>query len=384
MVIAGEKAVEEDVRGCPPECSIGPPLAFYRTSEGDLIHLSTVTEIYLAFDPDDDEVAIEISRGTRERAIGSNATSEADGQTVFSCYYGEYENCLSQCRDLPYPHSLTECVEREVQEACSQLPIECKAVRTVPGAVDDDEYLRCPEECKIVPPLRSNCDEGRCLDARFDCRVTNMNDLDYRPTVEGPADKVAECEYAAECPASMDAFDSCVYIIPQWGSCDEELCIGCPAECRIIGAELEELPEECLLDTYDPDNSSTWEMSEACNQCPSTCKVTIDFIETLDIGNCTGCQMERRILHHSIPPEYLEGDCARDVCPLDSYNRAVIPMSSCEACLFSEEAYIYNPPVNTDCGSLCRPSDNVPSKSPGEYTEADEDGLIGKPEITAV
>ncbi|MFH1393442.1 MAG: hypothetical protein ABII71_02535 [Candidatus Micrarchaeota archaeon] len=382
MVIAGEKAVEDDIRGCPEECSVGPPLAYYHTSGGEAVLMATVNDIYMAFDPEDDASAIEISRGTMERAIGSNGS--AGGQTVYSCYYGPFEDCPSQCRDLPYPHALSMCVELEVQEACAQLPIECKAVRTVPGAADDEEYLRCPVECKIVPPLNTNCDVDRCLESRFDCRVTNMQDLDYRPEVEGPSDKVRQCNLASECPASMDAFESCVYVIPQWGSCDEELCVNCPPQCRLENADPANLPEECFTDAYDAADPSTWEIVEQCANCPTTCEVDVDFIETLDIGNCTGCPMESRLLHHALPLEYIGGDCSPENCPTDVYNRAQIPMSSCEACLFSEEAYIFNPPVNSDCGSLCRPSDNVPSKSPGEYSEADEDGLIGKAEITAV
>jgi len=381
MAIAGDKLVEDDVRGCPVECSVGAPLAYYTTAGGEAVPLMTINDIYSAFVPEDDESAILLARAEIAHATGSNGT--ADGQTVYSCYYGEYENCISQCRDLPYPHGLSNCTQLDIQQACAALPVECKAVRIVPDAAEDEEYLMCPEECKIVPPLKSDCDVDDCLESRFDCRVSDIGDLSYRPTVEGPEDKVEACEMAADCPASLDAEDSCVYVIPQFGSCDE-LCNNCPAECRLKNAGLSELPEQCFTDEYDAGDPSTWILVETCVSCPSTCQVDVDYIDTLDIGNCSTCPRAMRVLHPTLPLEYYEDGCSPDSCPTDVYNRAQLPMSSCEACLFSEEAYIYNPPVNTDCGSLCRPSDNVPAKTPGEYMEADEDGLIGMVEITGV
>jgi hypothetical protein len=53
-------------------------------------------------------------------------------------------------------------------------------------------------------------------------------------------------------------------------------------------------------------------------------------------------------------------------------------------CLFTQESYAFTPPINTQCGDLCRPSDNTPATDPGAFTKIGESGLVGVPEIQEV
>jgi hypothetical protein len=85
-----------------------------------------------------------------------------------------------------------------------------------------------------------------------------------------------------------------------------------------------------------------------------------------------------------LPADYVSGVCALDddVCP--AKYRVLIPTSACDSCMYTEEAYMYNPPVNMNCGELCKPPENVPSKTAGDYTKVASDGLVGRADIQAV
>ncbi len=45
---------------------------------------------------------------------------------------------------------------------------------------------------------------------------------------------------------------------------------------------------------------------------------------------------------------------------------------------------MYNPPIQTSCIDLCKPSDEVPLKSPSAYTGVGGEGLVGTPEVQNV
>ena len=45
---------------------------------------------------------------------------------------------------------------------------------------------------------------------------------------------------------------------------------------------------------------------------------------------------------------------------------------------------MYEPPIQPDCTALCRPSDDLPAKSPSAYTAIGAEGLVGSVEIQNV
>jgi hypothetical protein len=386
MAVNGDKLLDEEEVSCPAECSIAAPLAYY--SGGVLM---APQDVYGAFSAADADFAAQIVDGSLASRTGSNPESPANGQLVVSCFAGDYANCPRECRELPYPAAGGGCADVNAQIACSALPAECKIVRFVDTSApqfDNDEYNRCPASCKVVPPLRSNCnadidddgDTDACLASRFDCRMAKRNNLDWRPsTVDVEGSNYFECVLASQCPASLTASDSCVWVVPDSGRCDE-LCVECPAECRIRDAALSDLPAQCKNEDEDA-------LSAACSACITnydSCTVGMNDITSLNppAGQCGSCPAHRRIIYSTLPNEYITGGCDIEACSRDY--RVAIPRNTCESCLFTEESYVYDPPINTQCSEQCAPSGNVPTKKPGEYTKIGAEGLVGKPEVQNV
>ncbi len=376
MVVQGDNALLDDPSLCPSECLIAPAIAYVGSDS-----LMQVNDVYDTFNYSAD-ASDEVRENEREKAqqiIMGEIESAANltGATIFSCYYGEGGQCPQECRELPYPNSVPACSSPENQSLCAQLDEKCKVIRYIPGGTSAPEFADCPNECKIIPPLRSDCDVDMCLESRLDCRVAKIEDLDWRPTVDERVDGSERCnEYAADCPASLTAEDTCTWIIPDTGPCDD-LCVGCPSYCRISGGTEENFAEEC----FDED---TEEYLEVCTACPEVCKLEAAEIAALNpvSPDCVGCPIEKRILGAALPEELTTGACSMDSCPSDY--RLYPPRSACEECLFTPEAYTYNPPINTECGDLCKPPNNQPMKNPGDYSTVDEDGLVGKSEIKNV
>jgi hypothetical protein len=392
FALTGDKALEDEARDCPDECGKVPPIAYYNGGT-----LDNQVEVYAAFAEDDDgkDKASGIIDGSRSSASATttNSSHKGYGEVITSCYGGEWKDCPVSCRELPYPIA-PNCVNYTtgVQEKCAAVPEVCKVKRIVQD-IDTVEYDQCPASCKVVPPLASDCrlkangDDGDCLLSSFDCRVARTTDLNWRPTKTVNDDddnsilKAARCSLAADCKASLTATDSCVYVVPVTGKCND-LCGGCPYECRIdsIAAGDSDLPSTCI----DPDTDDIW---AACTVCPEGCKVRESQLLQLNdsaAGNssCQSCALERRLIAPSLPPNYTIGSCSLDNC--DSDYRAVIPRNACEMCLFSEESYAYSPPINTQCGDICKPPDNVPATDPGQFSKIGESGLVGLPEIQSV
>ncbi|MBN1170414.1 hypothetical protein JXA56_05285 [Candidatus Micrarchaeota archaeon] len=370
--LAGDRGLAAQESLCPDECRMGFPLAYV---EGTGEKLDSLQKVYAAFSSEDADIASSIVSGNIQSATGSGGT--ADGENVVSCFHGDYQNCPQICRELPYPSTIAMCTNAStgVQQACAQVPVECKVIRYV-TVQNDLEAGKCPSSCKVVPPLRNNCDVDNCLDSSFDCRQTTYEDLSWRPAKNTPdAAKRASCNMAADCPASLDATESCVYVLPETGNCND-LCSGCPAWCRMDGADIANLPDSC---------KENGELLDACtNVCPDSCKVNITSIQNLPGELCTACPDEKRILASTLPNSYTNGTCSQDECPLDIYHRVAIPRNACETCLFTEESYAYNPPINLRCSDLCAPTDATPVKEPGSYMNIGADGLVGRPEIAGV
>lgn len=406
--LSGDKPMENQLGECPPECSRPAPLAYI---EGVGV-LEYSRDVYDSFTNEEADTAAQIINGSLQSAVGTNGS--ADEHVVQSCYYGiTGQGCPAGCRDLPYPYSIPLCVGNNitidedlastvigttehfgtitvmdlipqndtyiimipVQEACAYLPEECKVIREATYVGEREDYQTCPDACKIVPPLQSNCDVDDCLSSSFDCRVAKAEDLDARPTKPHASSSIrAACNNAADCPANLTAENSCVYVLPTIGSC-EELCEGCPAHCRIEGADVSNMADSCKNDDD--------ELLEECDLCIETCKVTIEDIENLP-GDCGSCDPEKRIVASWIPATYTSDECSIEECPLESDYRLTIPRNTCESCLFADESQTYNPPINFRCSDLCAPTDNVPVKNAEDYMKIGEDGLVGKSEIRNV
>ncbi len=387
---------------CPAECSYVAPIAFYKQG-GETVALNTTTQVYALFDDSQTDAVRDLILGNTHSMLnnsGVNVTS-CENWTVHitdpSCGgNGQCDiACDRSCRDLPYPAGSNLCANYTQQFACAALPAECKVTRIIVH-INTTEAAACPSECKIVPPLRSDCDlnanngnksGGNCLQSRFDCRVAEVSDLSWRPSVDPSVANASRCNtYPKDCIASLDANQSCVWVMPNFGSCDD-LCTGCPEECRMNNGTSDMskiLPEYCSNDSED---------GVSCKQCPDTCKVPLAAIEAkapTDSINCSTCPEDMRIIGTNLPALYLTDfdfwviheDCSPTSCPLDY--RVQVPYSSCDTCATSQESYTYNPPIDTECTNLCAPSDSGPSKTSGAYTQIGAEGMVGAQEIQSV
>jgi hypothetical protein len=398
-VLNGDKAsAGEEGADCPEECAISPPLAYAEGGDS----FNDIQSIYDAFSEDDSDKAEGIADGTTASAVGS--AGDYDGEVITSCYHKADETeCPLVCRELPYP-SMPTCMnmtritnDEELYEICNDMemdidsilyllyaeecealmnvpkycadvPVECKIIRYVED-VDEVEVAACPDDCKVVPPLRSNCDTGNCASSSPDCRVAKRNDLDWRPEKEcdedfDGCDKIKQkCEWAADCPAHLTASSSCTYVVPESGQCDE-VCSECPSECRIGGSGAD-IPSGC---------------PGQCDDCTDGCKAQWSTILAQDAaadgnGTCGSCPLNKRLIYHTLPEEYYSGGCSYASCPPEY--RTMVPFQACEMCLFTEESYIYDPPIDTQCIEACKPPDNTPVSDPSAYTQIGDTGLVG-------
>ncbi len=418
--VNGDKAVELPPVDCPSACALVAPLAY--TADG--VKFNTPNDVYAAFAAGDANTAAGILGGSVASAAATttNSSQPAYGKTILSCYYGQVDSCPvrcrqdappafcasnpacsgpppanlcpSVCRELPYPTSPT-CLNQTamVQQACAQVPVECKVIRLVPNdEINQTEYAACPDACKVVPPLRSNCNVmsdgvtpgGNCLLSSLDCRLTYRNDLSYRPSKNYGSDDdqakahAAACALASDCVASLNASLSCVYVLPQTGLCND-LCGGCPSECRIDS--LASTPSAQLPTTCKDGNGN---YLAACTSCTDGCKIRMAQIQALEpaaTGNnsCGSCPDDHRIIANNLPQDYISGACAYDQCKSDY--RIVVPRNACEMCLYSQESYMYSPPLETQCSDLCKPSDNAPVPDPSTFTKVGANGLVGVQEV---
>ncbi|MCI0503744.1 hypothetical protein L0Y65_03465 [Candidatus Micrarchaeota archaeon] len=379
MAVNGDKLMNPDDPLCPAECGVSAPRAYF---DGGVI--TSPPDVYNAFSEEDMDKATQIIAGTLASATGSNPDSPAYGKMVTSCFYGGMAGCGLDCRELPYPAASGNCSNMAVEALCQTVPEQCKVKRlvdTTSPTFDLNEYNKCPDSCKIVPPMKSDCftDSPACAGSRFDCRIAHRSDLNWRPTtVDIEGSNYAACVLAAYCPASLDASQSCVWVIPETGRCNE-LCVECPAECRIRDAAVADLPAQCK----DGDGNLLASCS-TCHATYDTCTIRMSDITSLNSPSefCGSCPAVKRLVYSTLPDDYITGGCSVDQCPKDY--RMAIPRNTCESCLFTEESYVYSPPINTQCGDQCGNTGNVPAKKPGEYTKIGGDGLVGKPEIVNV
>ncbi len=428
---------------CPATCSLVPPLAY--TADG--VKLTSPNDVYAAFsstNPSDLTTAAGILGGSVPSAPATtdNTSSPVYGKTILSCYYQQVDSCPTNCRtglqdcgsdsdcssgqsclnglcersscasipacssppptnicptvcrQLPYPNA-PNCVNQTIQQACAQIPVECKVVHyVVPPDFNQTEYDACPADCKVVPPLNSNCNVhsdgvtpgGNCLASSMDCRLAYRNDLSYRPTKQAGDDDAtkaaaAQCALASDCAASLDANQSCVFVMPQTGLCSD-ICGGCPQQCRIDSfatTPASQLPDSC--------KDSGGNYLAACTSCTSGCKVRMAQIQALDSaasGNnsCGSCPDDHRIVFTDttgVPADYLTGACSYAQCKSDF--RVIVPRNACEMCLYSQPSYMYAPAIDTMCSDECKPSDSAPVADPATFTKVGGNGLVGLQEV---
>jgi len=254
LTMNGDKAVESEKKSCPEECMIMPPAGLIVGGVAPNNTIADENEMYNAFNETDQDTPAKLLNGTLETASASvtDSANKAHGKTIKSCSYGDAALCPTACRELPYPASST-CMNVTVQKACAIVPVACKVVRTV-REQNDDESSACPQACKVIPPLRNNCDTGNCLNSSYDCRQANTTDptLAWRPTKPNAEAAIkTECGYASQCPANMTANNSCVYVMPPTGLCSD-LCQDCPVDCRLGNvtlADMGDIPEKCMNDS---------------------------------------------------------------------------------------------------------------------------------------
>jgi hypothetical protein len=402
MTMTGDNAVQDEDVVCPKECGFSQALAYYFNSTlGRDVGLQNTSAVYALFDAEDRDEARQIILGNKSSANGKNGlvvyTCEINSSKPgFSQYKveGGQDICDRSCRELPYPSGSSNCANYSMQLACSKIPEACKVKRLVVD-VDPSEQAKCLQECRLIPPLKSNCnvknntdtgvieeEKGDCLKSRFDCRVTKYTDLTWRPSIDKSLKGAEKCNtYPKDCLASTNANESCVWVMPEFGACDD-LCTGCPQECRFAS-------ESDLNINTEPqcfDNVTEQYLSE-CKSCAKTCKINITQIQAkapTDSVNCNTCALNRRILPGigNLPEDYTSGNCSLSSCPSDY--RVQVPVSACESCIDVEEKYTYEPSINLNCGDICKPPDNVPSKTSGSYSKIGEDGLVGREEIQNV
>src|SRR4030095_2140689 len=115
------------------------------------------------------------------------------------------------------------------------------------------------------------------------------------------------CALALNCTADLNASESCTYVVPRTGRCDQ-LCTGCPAECRIDDLNISGgIPSSCAGDDGD--------LIAECKSCPMGCKVSSEKIKALDeqamaANSCGDCPLDHRLISPSLPIDYTTGSCS--------------------------------------------------------------------------
>ncbi len=327
---------------------------------------------------------------------GSASSLSKEGRTYYSCFVDENgakseEQCPRTCREIPYPQT-TVCADEDVQKACGELIKECKVERVVEGE-DRDALLsgaaaaQCPDACKITPPLKDDCGATDCRTVPFACRlaykqyVLDEDGVGFIPTYSFPVrlDDEGEniCRDAEKCFEGLEdgtylsAYSSCGYIVPKEQSCSE-LCADCPPPCRIVYIPASE---------SDPWYIMCRDYSVECVSCPVTCKADVTYDNLRKLKSCGSCPDYKRVVGFGLPEDYFEGACSLDQCPADLEHRVLIPSSSCEGCMFSDERAYFNPPITPNCAEVCSPEQTTYAKSPGRYSQLGGEGMAGPEEV---
>ncbi|MFN7991138.1 MAG: hypothetical protein U0R44_03180 [Candidatus Micrarchaeia archaeon] len=390
--LTGDKANENaGANQCPDECKVPHALAYIDDGSADGKKLGSPKEVFDVF-PGQADLASKILDGSA--ASGSPTSGNYSGKNVVSCMTVSPDACPLVCRELPFPNTLTTCYNQTglVPQNCAALPDKCWVRRLAsPPPPPDNETApvlsMCPKECKVVPPLKGNCNTGSCLASRPECRVyTRINytgvlaqDVNWSPNPikDASLEQYIRCQLAQECTPSLNALDSCAYIVPETGRCNF-LCDACPEVCRVTTNDITKLPSNCI-------NSSNNQLINSCKSCPVGCKVNSTYIAEVSPTACGSCDAEKRIITYgeTMPSSYITGACdINSACKPE--DRVPVPRNACEQCLFTEESQVYEPPIQPNCVELCRAGDAMPTKSAGKFSSIGAEGLAGTSEIQNV
>ncbi|MBI5222946.1 hypothetical protein HY990_00840 [Candidatus Micrarchaeota archaeon] len=261
VALSGGSSLGIDATTCPVQCMAQLP-HFY--IEENNLSFSSRAALYSYLDS-----SRAISSGANITIFhldrGDQETATFGSFTVHSC---NVNPCPTECRELPFPQS-PSCFANA--SFCANLPVQCKLTRyadTSETAAAD--LVSCPLTCRSVPPLKSNCsvstslsthsvfcseaasnpavaalcpvicasspsdpicssstamvpdDPLNCLDAKDYCRFARSDSLSVRPSncrSDSPA--------SYSCPASLDANQSCVWVLPPQSLLDSHRCDGC-------------------------------------------------------------------------------------------------------------------------------------------------------------
>ncbi len=241
ITVYGDSVVVPMDGACPAECKSIAPGAYAaggRTfaDQGDLIRQLNLDEATVSSN-------INNINGIFD---GSKASMTLGSTTITSCNAAsqtDFGFCPQECRERPYPLS-PECTIHNdtafVEKACNYVPQECIVIRLAQS--DPGSYPQCPQECRVVPPLKINCDvnavvdghASSCLESKHYCRAARNENGDLSRRFPGceethldDDDEVIDHKNAWACPASTDPAQSCVYILPSADIIDARGCKEC-------------------------------------------------------------------------------------------------------------------------------------------------------------
>ncbi|MEW6528492.1 MAG: hypothetical protein AB1391_01240 [Candidatus Micrarchaeota archaeon] len=211
---------------CPEACTYTPPVAY---KDGNAL---TYGDFYVLIGMND-SLAEEFKKGTIESY-----------NDVYSCEFSALETnttegiyCPRLCRELPYPYVFQDCSDPRAELACTRLPIACKLIRNI-TTCPPDELRNCSDECRVIPPLNGGRDCETCfINASnktpnaipFSCRIAlrtniaDVNDTSGRPS-QCVLDSSPYKQATLNCKASLDPYQSCMYIMPDF---PDDRCQGC-------------------------------------------------------------------------------------------------------------------------------------------------------------
>ncbi|MEW6035823.1 MAG: hypothetical protein AB1529_04380 [Candidatus Micrarchaeota archaeon] len=218
ITMFGASSIEPNLQPCPAACMIPPP-RFYNDGGTQFFSRTDLID-YLESQGQSEE---SVTSGVAALDSGSASSRTFGSVTIYGC---QATDCPLSCRDLPYP-LVPECNVPEAISACAALDSRCKMIRYVnPGGGNSDIYNdgsmangECPEKCRSVPPLKGDCSAGGCVSGSDFCKFAR------RPEMERPAGCSGDA--ALNCPANLDATQSCVWVLPSKEDVDAHECDAC-------------------------------------------------------------------------------------------------------------------------------------------------------------
>jgi hypothetical protein len=286
--------------------------------------------------------------------------------------------CPISCRELPYPFGKSECVSLQIQWACSQLPAECKQKRTIPSSqISDlsqeykDKIKKCDAQCKMTPPMKSNCYTGEdgklsyynswtTADEGLLKTVEQCNLIDYKLFYKDSS-KLTEDEKLAKSVSTMlckqynegkGQFVFATNGAPA-SSSKSGAVTTCFFDCAILEEECLSLPVECRIRMENEDgegilSTSKEDMTNDCNE-----KV---------VESCPASLIPEESCVYVVPNEKIWGQCAD--------------------CLLIDDGFTFEPPIATDCQQLCSDTNWKKTKiSPAQFAVKTKEGMVGRSEI---